>query len=352
MNNIQILNQIIHIPSVTGDTKNCSIIIKHCKAMLQSNKVKSKIIKIAGRSILIWGEIDLNKTEWLINSHLDVVPGSKEQFAGIIEGDRLFGRGSADTKSSCAIMLSNCNNWDLVAKNRHTTFMLVTDEEIGGESTKKILSKMPNLQGSIFLEPTGEKMIVQAKGIIQIKICAKGKSSHGSRPWEGVSALELLTSGISSFKIQHPSPLKETRDTTFNFSQITSGVAINQIPSEGTLWCDVRWNPKDDPKQIIAIMQNTFVDCKVEIVKLESPINCPIDCKLRSSFVTTLKSLSVNPISGFDHGSSDARHCTSLGIPSIVFGPKGKNLHSDDEWVSVSSIDKVEKVLDHWIKNI
>ena len=352
METTKILSKLIQIPSLTSDISACSKILKLSKTILQSNEVKSKLHRIAGRSLLIWGELDLNKTEWLINSHLDVVPGSKEQFTAGIRGDKFFGRGSADTKSSCAILLANSKNWDLVAKNRHITFMLVTDEEIGGESTKKMLSKMPSLHGSIFLEPTGEKMIVQAKGIMQIKICAKGKSSHGSRPWEGVSALELLTSGISSFKIQHPSPLKETRDTTFNFSQITSGVAINQIPSEGTLWCDVRWNPKDDPKQIITVMQNTFVDCKVEVVKLESPINCPIDCKLRSSFVTTLKSLSINPISGFDHGSSDARHSTSLGIPSIVFGPKGKNLHSDDEWVSVSSIDKVEKVLDHWIKNI
>ncbi|MFZ2199247.1 MAG: M20/M25/M40 family metallo-hydrolase [Microgenomates group bacterium] len=347
-----ILEDLIAVPSITGDGVSCRKIIKMAREILRSEHVPSKAIKVANLSILIWGELDLHKTEWLINSHLDVVPGEKSQFNATIVGDKLFGRGSADTKSSCAIMLSNTHHWSQIALEKNITFMLGVDEEIGGASTKEILDQLQKLEGAIFLEPSGEKMIVQAKGIMQIKITAIGKSCHGSRPWEGNSALELLTSGLSSFRLQHKVPRIETRDTTFNFSQLASGIAINQIPGEGTLWCDVRWNPQDDPKQIISNFEKIFVNCTVEVVKLESPVNCQRGSKLRESFVKSLKENGINPISGFDHGSSDARHCTALGIPAIVFGPRGKNLHALNEWVSLKSLVKVEKVLDHWIKNI
>ncbi len=352
MNKIKILKQLIHIHSITDDRKTCTEIIKISKNILEEQGVKPKTIMVAKRPILIWGELDLDKTKWLINSHLDVVPGNPNQFIPRIERGKVWGRGSADTKSSCAIMLANTTAWNNFARTKHITFMLVADEEVGGESTKAILSRMSNLKGGIFLEPTGEKMIVQAKGIIQIKITASGAACHGSRPWEGKSALELLTSNLTKFREANPSPLKETRITTFNFSLINSGEAINQIPGDGSLWCDIRWNPQDNPRQIISDIEKIFVNCTVEVAKLESTINCPKESKLRKSFVKSLKNNVINPISGFEHGSSDARHCTALGIPAIVFGPRGKNLHAEGEWVSLNSIERVRVVLDHWIKNI
>lgn len=352
MNTINILKKLIEIPSITADDSACQKVLKVARNILDSQNVRSKIINAAGKSILIWGELDLSNTAWLINSHLDVVPGVRTQFVPKITRDRLWGRGSADTKSSCSVILANSQNWDLKIREKHITFMLVIDEEVGGESTKKIIKEMKNLKGAIFLEPSCQKMIVQAKGIIQLKIVATGKSCHGSRPWEGENALEKLTNNLTAFRLQHPSPSSETRNTTFNFSSLNSGSAINQIPSEATLWCDIRWNPKDDPNNIVSTIKKVFFDCSIEIIKLESPINCPKSSSLRQTFIEALKSNSVNPISGFEHGSSDARHATALGIPALVFGPIGKNLHGDSEWVSMKSISKVEKVLGDWINII
>lgn len=353
MKTIQILNDLIAVPSITEDCISCQKIIKIAQATLATKHVSSKVLLVEQKSILVWGELNLEKSSWLINSHLDVVPGSHDQFIPQMRGGKVWGRGSADTKSSCALMLSNANNWQELAIAKHLTFMLVTDEEVGGNSTKAILKQMQALRGAIFLEPiSGEKMIVQAKGIIQLKITAIGKTSHGSRPWEGKSALEKIASCLTTFRINHPSPLNETRETTFNFSLINSGTAINQVPAEAVLWCDVRFSPADNPRTIVADVTDEFHDCKTEIVKLESPIKCPLDSELHKSFSFALKENDLNPINGFEHGSSDARHATALGIPAIVFGPKGKNIHGNNEWVSLKSLDKVQAVVDHWIKNI
>lgn len=352
MNTQNILNDLIAVPSITGDGKSCGKIIKMAQAILHAKHVSSKVIKTAKRSILIWGELDLEKSEWLINSHLDVVPGKLEQFEPQENKGKLFGRGAADTKGSCAVLLANIENWQSLARAKHLTFMLVTDEEVGGESTKEILHSLPNLKGAVFLEPTGEKLVIQAKGIIQIKITATGKSCHGSRTWEGNNALEKLAHRLTSFRLRHPSPTHETRNTTFNFSLMTAGTAINQVPGKATLWCDIRWNPADNPEDIVASLKLAFDQCLVEVVKLEPPVNCPQSSQLHRDFTQALKANSLNPLNAFEHGSSDARHCTGFGIPSLVFGPKGKNLHADNEWVSLKSLDNVQRVLNTWINNL
>lgn len=352
MTTLNILNNLIAVPSITGDGISCRKIIKTAREILDAEHVPTKMITAAKRSILIWGELNPDKSEWLINSHLDVVPGSPDQFIPKTNADKVWGRGAADTKSSCSIMLANAAKWHDLAISKHITFMLVIDEEIGGESTKLLVNQMTQLKGGIFLEPTNEKMIVQAKGIIQLKITATGVACHGSRPWDGKNAIEKIASCLTTFRLHRLSPLRETRATTYNFSITSGGTAINQVPEKATLWCDIRWNPADDPDKIVQDLTHEFHGCKVEVAKLESSIKCPLDSELHKSFSFALKASDLNPINGFEHGSSDARHATALGIPAIVFGPKGKNLHSLNEWVSLKSIKRVEEVLDHWIKNI
>ncbi len=230
--------------------------------------------------------------------------------------------------------------------------MLVSDEEIGGESTKKIIKTMNNLKGAIFLEPTNLQIVTEAKGMMQIKITSTGISSHGSRPWEGDNAIEKLVRGIIQFRLAHPSPSTETRDTTYNFSQITGGNAINQVPSDSELWCDIRFNPAVDPKEILVLIKDAFKSCEITVVKNESPIHCDRNATVFRMLSKSLKACSINPITKFDHGTSDARHATALGIPALVIGPKGSGLHADTEWVSLKSLKQLSCILDHWIKNI
>ena len=352
MNTKDILKILIRHKSISSNLKSCALVLAKAQKILSVSDIGSKIIESCDKPVLIWGQIDLSKTKWLINSHLDVVPGEVDQFKPVIVKDKLFGRGSADTKSSGTILLSNAAHWLNIATQKDITFMLCIDEEIGGASTRELLKNLKQLQGAIFLEPTNEHMIVEAKGIMQIQIIAKGIAAHGSKPWLGQSALEKIMSGLSSFRAAIPTPQKETRDTTFNFSILRSGDTINQIPNTAELWCDVRWNPQDDPNAIAQTIRDTFIDSEVNIIKQESAIKSDLDSILTKSFISSLKQNSLNPISGFEHGSSDARHATALGIPTIVFGPKGGNLHTRGEWVSLRSIEKVTNILDHWIKNI
>lgn len=301
---------------------------------------------------LWWGHKNLATTEWLIQTHVDVVPANDDQFNLKVIRNKAWGRGAADTKGSAAVLMKNAHNWEDVAHKKKITFMVVTDEEIGGESTQKILGTMKHLKGAIFLEPTGLKVTTKAKGMMQVKISASGRAVHGSLPWTGSNAIEKLALGLTKFRLTVPQPTQETRFTTYNFSQINGGTAINQVPACAELWCDIRRSPEEDPQNIVSTLSASFNECDIRVIKNESPIMCDTSSHLFQSLKIALKANNTNPLTGFDHGTSDARHATALGIPALVFGPKGGNLHAIDEWVSLKSLKKVEAVLDHWVNNI
>jgi acetylornithine deacetylase len=46
-----------------------------------------------------------------------------------------------------------------------------------------------------------------------------------------------------------------------------------------------------------------------------------------------------------DTAGLDARFAGEFGIPCVVFGPDGENLHGIDEWVSLSSVRTVARSL-------
>ncbi len=340
------LAELVSTRSVSHDRDTCQQLLTHWQSKLPHAQIDPEL------GIMWWGHLDLATTHWLIHTHLDVVPGPDSLFHLTIKGDKAIGRGTADVKGCAAILIDSAKQWDTLAKAKRLTFMLVTDEEIGGSDTAQILCQMPDLKGALFLEPTNHRLVIQAKGMMQIQIKASGRATHGSRPWDGENAIEKLMVGLAKFKLDHPTPKSETRETTFNFSQINGGTAINQVPASAELWCDVRRHPSIASQAVIDDFSHAFVGCHVQLVKDESPISCDPRSRIFITLAETLKASSLNPIAGFDHGTADARHATKLGIPALVFGPKGGGLHSDNEWVSLKSLGKVAAVLDHWIKNI
>lgn len=56
---------------------------------------------------------------------------------------------------------------------------------------------------------------ISAKGMMQVRLSTQGKSSHGSRPWDGQNAIEHLAFCLTQFRLHHPTPTRETRETTY-----------------------------------------------------------------------------------------------------------------------------------------
>lgn len=348
---IKLLKKLIQIENTSDDIDANKSALDFCQQYLAEKGIRSEIVWHANRPSLEWGAAP-SETTFLFNTHIDVVPGPKKVFTPREVGDKLFGRGAADTKAMVAVFLSLSAEVVALATERGVHFSIVSDEEIGGSVTKEMLVHMPHVQFALFGEPTQLKLNNEAKGIMQIKITAKGKNAHGSKPWLGDNAILVLLGELEEFLVHNPLPSEYTWDTTFNFSQIQGGTAINQVPSTCEMWCDVRFTPNESREEIIANIKKYFSTSTVEIVRNESHIYTAPDNAHVMKLASVLKEFGVVPEFAKELGSSDARHCTQLDIPTIVFGPIGGSLHEDGEWVDVQSIETAKDIITTFVSSL
>src|SRR5687768_16923042 len=130
-----ILSQLVSMRSVTDDLVTNEVVLQWCRDWLAAHGVSSVLETHNGRPILWWGA-PLGEARFLFNTHVDVVPGPDASFSPRMEGDRMWGRGCADTKSSVTIFLEVSRRKKAVLEKKNICFSLVTDEELGGASTK------------------------------------------------------------------------------------------------------------------------------------------------------------------------------------------------------------------------
>lgn len=344
-----LLWQLVELKTVTANRSENLCALKWIQSRLAGKKIKSEIKSIKNLPFLWWGSRWPDSAR-MVNTHIDVVPAPDNMFEASVSDGWMYGRGAADAKSSIAALMDLDKNTIDIATRKGISFFIVCDEEIGGETSKELIKISNHIKFGLFLEPTQLKIINEAKGIIQAKITARGKSAHGSRLWDGNNAIINLAEYLVKFNKLNPLLSKETKLTTYNFSQIQGGRAINQVPDECELLVDIRYHPNDKPEEILNRLRGCFKTNRVEVIRIESPIQSDENAMELINLKSCMKQFNVKPVVAFDYGSSDARHCTAAGIPTSVFGPIGESLHGNGEKVNLESVRKVKDILSMWLK--
>ncbi len=295
-----------------------------------------------------------SKFKVILNGHLDVVPGKDHQYLPKIKDDRLYGVGAMDMKASvvCLIMVFNevANKVDYPLG-----LQLVTDEEIGGfNGTKYQIEKGVKADFVIAGESTGLQIANRAKGVLQVKISTIGKTAHGAYPWRGENAIWKMNQFLDSLYKSYPIPNKQEWVTTVNLSKIkTSNESFNKIPDDCEVSLDIRYVPEEADTIVNTIKELLPKDFKMEIVEYEpgvfvdesNPYLKALQCVAEE--ITTQKVLFYGA-----QGTSDARHFTRVGINGVEFGPIGENIGSDDECVSIKSLEQYYQILRNFLLSI
>ncbi|MCA9370954.1 MAG: M20/M25/M40 family metallo-hydrolase, partial [Candidatus Peregrinibacteria bacterium] len=81
--------------------------------------------------------------------------------------------------------------------------------------------------------------------------------------------------------------------------------------------------------------------CEIQEVLSANPLSTPEDHPMVTLFKEVAEEVLGTAI-GFkrEHGGTDARYFSEKGIPAFLYGPKGGGLHSNEEWVSIESLQK------------
>jgi len=155
---------------------------------------------------------------------------------------RIWGPGVLDMKSGIVLMLAALEALRSGGElPRHVTVLLVSDEEVGSESSRRITESLAKKSAAVLvLEPSyGLKGAVKTarKGVGEYTLKVIGKAAHSGLDFEkGQSAIIELARQIAS--ISGFVDLK--RGLTLNVGLVQGGTRVNVVPAEATAVLDVR----------------------------------------------------------------------------------------------------------------
>lgn len=286
----------------------------------------------------------------VLNGHLDVVPGAAHDFVPRIEAGRLYGRGSYDMLGSVACMMELMAELAISPPDCTVILTLVPDEESGGElGTGYLVSQ--GITGDIVIcgEPTNLNIAVQAKGIMQLVIEARGVAAHGSRPWLGKNAIFQALEHYQAI-----ASLKAFQERTayfsspsLNLAKIKAGHVFNQVPDVCTIGVDIRYLPGQSPDELLGQIRAALPDADIQ-VHFEGP---PVHTAESDPLVLHLHKHAKSIFFGQD-GSADTRFYAAQGVPAVEFGPTGANHHGPNEYVDIQSLYDYKTILWNFITTV
>ena len=292
----------------------------------------------------------------LILGHIDVVPADSKMFKPIIKNGNLYGRGSLDMKSFVAVAL---NTMQHVIENKlpiNFGIILSSDEEKGSKGTKAFLEKYNKIKANIVLDNDvgGDitKIIAKCKNPVFVKIKATGKEAHGSRPWEGIDANELIFKVISNIRKLYPAydlkgkkPRNKWIDT-LHFAKIEGGKVANIICDSCEVLCDFRLTETSSIEELKKNLDKCMIKgVTYEIVSSSSPV--VMDKK--NPYILEYKNLAesiLNKKIKFENegGATDAREFAARGSIVIMHSGTGNGMHASDEYVDIDSVKNLADI--------
>jgi succinyl-diaminopimelate desuccinylase len=191
-----------------------------------------------------------------LTGHLDTVPlGSREwerdPFAGEVDGDRLYGRGSSDMKGGTAAIVVAAERVAALGRGRAgLELVLCAGEETGCEGAVALAGAAGALgrAGAVLVaEPTTNHPCVAHKGVVWLEAIAEGRTAHGSMPHLGDNAIYKLARAITRLEAEGPRfgvPAHALLgEPTLNVGTVTGGLNINSVPDRARAGLDVRTVP-------------------------------------------------------------------------------------------------------------
>jgi succinyl-diaminopimelate desuccinylase len=273
--------------------------------------------------------------------HLDTVPPNGNERARI-EGDTLWGLGSADMKGGLAVMLEIAR--DLTSPSVDLSFIFYVCEEVeqAHNGLVHLLRDRPELvaaDAAILGEPTGAVVEAGCQGTARFEVTLAGERAHTARPWMGRNAVHRLAPVLertAAFEVREPEIDGCRFKESLQAVSVEGFVAYNVVPDSARLVLNHRYAPDRDVKTAGAAIRDLLGDS--------------LDESAGDGFRLLDHSESARP--GLDHpllrqlvastgqparaklGWTDVSFFTGHGIPATNFGPGEPNVaHTAGEHV-------------------
>lgn len=296
----------------------------------------------------------------LVASHLDTVPVDAmeiDPFDPRVEGGRLYGRGSCDTKAGMAALLAALARLLAGGTLRRNVIVVgEADEELGSVGVRDVLRHLGGRRPDWMLatEPTGLRVVTHHKGIAVLRLEARGVAAHSSDPDAGRSAIVALSRAVLAVEAlrgelaKRPDPI--LGPGTCSVGVIGGGKAPNVVPDAAWLLMDRRLLPGESAEAVrheveAALARHGADDVRVAECRMGKPPlatadDAPCVATCRAALAAEGLATTSAPVAF----GTDAALFAADGVPSVVMGPGSvAQAHTASEFVEVEQVEAMTR---------
>ena len=304
-------------------------------------------------------------------AHLDTVGYANWEDRALVpqvEGDRLYGLGAVDDKGHCAVaMLVLKSLVECGVRLRGDLIVALLADEEGTSSGTMHFVKHYNPDAAIIMDsPSGPlKVIVTHQGFGWFDIVAKGKAAHGCEPEIGVDAIAHMAEVIvrlqqlnrGKFALS-PHPLNGK--VVFHTGTIAGGTDYATYPDWCKVGLEIGFQPGETVDDYIAEIEDVLQEVKstypnfsgdVRLNLARPPFEAQRHQELWKVLSEEIEYLYGQPPEAVGLNTwADTALFQEAGVPSLMIGATGANLHSPDEWVSLTDLAKLKEIIEATVK--
>ncbi|MBM3209712.1 M20 family metallopeptidase [Candidatus Shapirobacteria bacterium] len=338
------------------------------KNFLEKNGIRSVLYKKEEDSLAVRGTFGFAENGVLFDCPLDTTPAGDLQkwayppFEGVIKEGRMYGRGAADCKAGIVCMIYATLALKEFVNEEKIRIELVFD---GGEQSGDYLGMklairkgLPVESGIIGYAGDANELPIGTRGYHRYTFTTHGESVHtGSRYKSGINAISKMAKFITEVeKLKLPNKNTEyfPFGTRLTFATIQGGNAINIVPDQCTARLDIRVTPDLQKEDVDRFLDHAIknlqkkdkdfqIDCRYDVGQ-EGYVLKP-DVKIINSLRSAIKEILHREVPLVGSGPA---HIGKLlydhGAPVVIWGPKGENAHSYNEYVEIDSLPQTAEI--------
>jgi acetylornithine deacetylase len=245
---IELLRDLVAVPSVSGSEAAVAAFVEEWARGAGLDVVRDETgVKVEVRGTAAGPTLALA-------SHLDVVPPgegwTRDPFTPVIEGDRLYGRGSGDAKASVAAMLWAARDVAEAggpARGR-LLVLLGYGEETRHTSMPAAVASVGAIDAAIVGEPTNLDLAVAQRGLMMVDLVAHGDQRHAGYADEGSGPYANAALALAEDLLKLPTLARDRAHPVLGHPTITptmleAGVSRNVTPPSARAVLDIRSTP-------------------------------------------------------------------------------------------------------------
>ena len=335
--------------------KECGLEVERLSYLDQNNEEKVSLVGKKGEG----------KGGLAFLSHTDTVPGQEQDwdaYHGVIDGNRLFGRGSCDMKGPLACTMVAVSQIDAESLKHPVLVVATADEEVGGggayqvaEESQIIADVRPSF--GVVAEPTSLTPVYAHKGAAHIVVTANGHAAHTSTGL-GESANFKIAPFLAELAEMADKIKQDKGYMNYEFNPPSNGFNIvitdydtkqNVSAARSTCHISFRTMPNDHSEELLE-----------ELVSRAKSYDFDVESKISKPFYADPSNTIVQLATKVTNGKkpetvpygTDAIHFRDK-LDMVVLGPGSiKQAHTVGEYIEIKQIHEAVDIYSQMIHEV